>query len=84
MDGLTKVYNASMSFRLSRRRWVLLMGSAPLFAQTVGQTAAQTPTPTAAPEQRIEKAKNDVREVSDQLAAITLPMSIEPAFRFVA
>jgi hypothetical protein len=80
MDGLTKVYNASMSFRLSRRRWVLLMGSAPLFAQT----AAQTPTPTATPEQRIEKAKNDVREVSDQLAAITLPMSIEPAFRFVA
>jgi hypothetical protein len=69
-----QVYNASMSLRLSRRRWVFLMSSVPLLAQT----------PAPAPEQRMEKAKNDVRAVSDQLAVITVPMNIEPAFRFVA
>jgi hypothetical protein len=65
-----------MSLRLSRRNWVLLMGAAPLLAQA----PSQPPTP----EQRIEKAKNDVREVSDKLAAIAVPMNIEPSFRFVA
>lgn len=69
-----------MSFRLSRRRWVLLMSSTPLLAQTAAQTSAPAPTP----EQRTEKAKISVREISDQLAAITMPMSVEPSFRFVA
>jgi hypothetical protein len=74
------VYNASMSLRLSRRRWVLLMGSAPLLAQT----AAQTPAPALTPEQRVEKAKNNVRENSLKLEAIEVPMNVEPSFRFVA
>jgi hypothetical protein len=69
-----------MSLRLSRRRWVLLMGSAPLLAQT----AAQTPSPRVAPEQRVEKVKNSVRENIDKLAAIEVPMNVEPSFRFVA
>jgi hypothetical protein len=69
-----------MSLRLSRRHWVLLMGSAPLLAQTALQTSHLAPTP----EQRTEKAKGSVRDVSEKLAAISVPTDIEPAFRFVA
>ncbi len=56
------------------------MGSTPLLAQT----AAQPPATAATPEQRAQKAKDDVRQVSDKLAAIEVPMNIEPSFRFVA
>jgi hypothetical protein len=69
-----------MPFRLSRRRWVKLMGSTPLLAQT----AVQTPAPAATPEQRAEKAKSDIQQIQEKLAALELPMSIEPAFRFKA
>jgi hypothetical protein len=69
-----------MSLRLSRRRWVLLMGATPLLAQT----AVQTPAPALSPEQRIEKAKAGVLEVSNALAVIAVPLNVEPAFRFVA
>ena len=70
-----------MSLRVSRRRWVFLMGaSAPLLAQS----SAPSPPVAATPEQRLDKAKADVREVSDKLAAINVPMAIEPAFKFVA
>jgi hypothetical protein len=65
-----------MSLRLSRRHWVMFMGAAPLLAQT--------PPAAPTPEQRVEKAKNNVREASDKLAAITVPMNVEPSFRFVA
>jgi hypothetical protein len=65
-----------MSLRLTRRNWVLFAASAPLLAQA--------PVQTPPPQQRVEKSKNDVREVSDVLAAITVPMDVEPAFRFVA
>jgi hypothetical protein len=58
------------------------MGASPMLAQTAGPI----PTPAAAltPEQRVEKVKNDVREVKDKLAALTVPLDIEPSFRFVA
>jgi hypothetical protein len=69
-----------MPFRLSRRHWFWLMGSTPLLAQT----AAQPPATAATPEQRAQKAKDDVRQVSDKLAAVEVPMNIEPSFRFVA
>jgi hypothetical protein len=65
-----------MSLRLTRRHWVMFVGAAPLLAQT--------PQAVATPEQRTAKAKNDVREVSDKLAALSVPMDIEPSFRFVA
>jgi len=48
----------------------------------LAQTAIQTPAPTTA--QRADKAKTGIREVSDKLAAITVPMNIEPSFRFMA
>jgi hypothetical protein len=70
------VDNDGMRSRLSRRRWVLMMGSTTLLAQTSA--------PVTTPEQRLEKAKADVKQVSDKLAAIEVPMHIEPAFRFVA
>jgi len=54
------------------------MGAAP----TLAQTAIQTPAPTTA--KRADKAKADIREVSDKLAAVTVPMNIEPSFRFTA
>lgn len=73
-----------MSLRLSRRSWVLLMGASPMLAQTAIQPLAQSPAVALRPEQRVEKAKADVREVRDKLAAMTVPMDIEPSFRFVA
>jgi hypothetical protein len=69
-----------MSLRLSRRQCVALLGTSPLLAQT----AVPLSTPPAAPEQRVEKAKSDVREISGKLATIELPMDIEPAFHFRA
>jgi hypothetical protein len=36
------------------------------------------------PEQRVEKAKASVRDVSEKLAGMAVPMSVEPSFRFVA
>jgi hypothetical protein len=72
------VYNASM--RVSRRNWVILLGATPLLAQTPPQSAASPVTP----EQSMDKARSQVREVSDKLTAIEVPMNIEPAFRFRA
>jgi hypothetical protein len=69
-----------MPFCISRRHWVMMLSTTPLLAQT----AAQTPAPPTTPEQRSEKAKSDVRQASDKLAAIEVPMYIEPAFRFLA
>jgi hypothetical protein len=53
---------------------VALLGATPLLAQTS--------PPSPAPVQRAEKAQSDVREVSAKLAAIELPMSVEPSFHF--
>jgi hypothetical protein len=74
------VYNASMPLRVSRRNWVILLGTTPLLAQTSSQPIA----PPVTPEQRMEKAESEVRQVSDKLTAIEVPMNIEPAFRFRA
>ena len=64
---------------ITRREWAALFGALPL----VGQTPVQAPAPAASPE-GIEKATADVREVSQRLAEVELPLNIEPAFRFVA
>jgi hypothetical protein len=63
-----------MPLRFSRRQCVALLGATPLLAQTS--------PPSPAPVQRAEKAQSDVREVSAKLAAIELPMSVEPSFHF--
>jgi hypothetical protein len=77
---LTTVYNANMPLRLNRRRWVAFLGATPLLAQIAPQSAA----PALPPEQRIAKAQSDVHEVSGKLAALEVPMNIEPAFHFRA
>jgi hypothetical protein len=70
-----------MSLRLNRRRWVFLMGSTPLLAQAAAQ---QTQPSAGTPAPLVEKAQSGMREVSSKLAAIDVPMDIEPAFRFKA
>lgn len=60
---------------LTRRQWAALLGAAPLLAQT---------PPPPAPEAKLEKANADVRETSQRLAEIEVPMDLEPAFRFTA
>jgi hypothetical protein len=59
----------------TRRQWAALLGISPLLAQT---------QPAPAPEAKLEKANADVREASQRLAEIEVPMDIEPAFRFSA
>jgi hypothetical protein len=58
---------------ITRRQWTALLAASPLVAQVA-----------ATPEQKVEKANADVRQVSQRLAEIEVPMNIEPAFRFTA
>jgi hypothetical protein len=60
---------------LTRRQWAVLLGISPLLAQA---------PPTPPPEQKPEKPEAGVRDVSQRLAEIEVPMDIEPAFRFSA
>jgi hypothetical protein len=64
---------------LTRRQWAALVSASPLLAQV----APPTPAPLS-PAQKREKANADVREVSQRLASIDLPLGVEPAFRFTA
>jgi len=40
--------------------------------------------PCSLPRRNAKKANADVREVSQRLASIDLPLGVEPAFRFIA
>jgi hypothetical protein len=59
----------------TRRQWAALLGISPLLAQA---------PPPPAPETKPERANTDVREASQRLAEIEVPMDVAPAFRFVA
>ena len=69
----------------TRRQWIALAGTATLAS---GQTIRNAPPlpdqapPAATPEAMMQKAQADVRTASDKLAAIEVPMSVEPAFQF--
>ena len=72
---------------VTRRNWAALIAVAPLVAQV--STIPQNPPPLAAPEagtpeQRVAKAVEDVRKVSNRLMQTEVPMSVEPAFHFKA
>jgi hypothetical protein len=72
---------------LTRRQWVVVAGTAPLAAQINTTAPPQSPPPAQSavtPEQRIDKAKDDIQKVSRRLAEIEVPMNIEPAFHFSA
>ena len=81
--------------QMTRRKWTAGLSTA-LAAVTAAPVVAQvTPTakippqgaPTAAPaaatpEQKLQKAYADIRETSQRLAKIEVPMDVEPAFSF--
>jgi hypothetical protein len=75
-----------MTSRLSRRQLAALFTATPALAQvssTVPPQGAPKPAPpSASPEQKVEKALDDIRTTSRRLAAIELPMNVEPAFAF--
>jgi hypothetical protein len=77
--------------RVSRRRIAALLTAAPLAAQVASPPATQktppqgapTPaSPSATPDQKLQKAYEDVRRVSARLAKLEVPMNVEPAFAF--
>ena len=82
------------STRLTRREWTAgltatvtaVMGAPPLTAQATSKIPPQgSPTPapaSATPEQKLQKAYADVRQTSERLAKIEVPMDLEPAFAF--
>ncbi|MBV9500169.1 MAG: hypothetical protein JO138_12420 [Acidobacteriaceae bacterium] len=76
------------SMRLTRREWTALAFTAPIAAQVTSkippQGAPAPPQPPATPQQRLQKAYDEVRSTRDKLSKIDLPMSIEPAFGFRA
>lgn len=79
--------NSSL-FRTTRRQWALWLSFTPLAAQitsTVPPTGVPVTAPsTATPEQKLQKAYGDVRQVSEKLSKFEVPMNIEPAFSFRA
>jgi hypothetical protein len=94
--SLRALYNVRMRARsisrgFTRREWTALVGSVPLLAQVPSSPPQQrvppegvpAPAPaTVPPEQKLQKALSDIRDVSQRLAQIEVPMNIEPAFVF--
>lgn len=84
--------------QMTRRKWTASLSTAlaaaaatPVSAQvtspsTTSKTPPQgvpAPAPAAStPEQKLQKAYADIRETSERLAKIEVPMDIEPAFSF--
>jgi len=76
---------------MTRRRLAALLGAAPLAAQTPAPPVAQktppvgapAPSPTVAnPDEKLKKANDGIRKVSERLAQLELPMEVEPSFVF--
>jgi hypothetical protein len=61
----------------TRREWTLLLGAAPLLAQP-----PSSPSPAPSTSEGLQKAKDDVRHISERLAKLEVPMNVEPAFAF--
>ena len=72
--------------RMTRRQWTAAFAALPLAAQVTSTTpplGAPSPAKAAAtPQERLAKAYADVRQTSDRLAKIEVPMDVEPAFSF--
>jgi hypothetical protein len=77
--------------RISRRRVAALLAATPLAAQVASPPTTQktpplgvpTPAPpSATPEQKLQKAYDDVRQISVRLSKLEVPMNVEPAFAF--
>jgi hypothetical protein len=68
-----------------------LLTATPLAAQVASPPATQkTPPlgapapapPSATPDQKLQKAYDDVRQISARLSKLEVPMNVEPAFAF--
>jgi hypothetical protein len=73
---------------MTRRQWTLWLSLTPLAAQVTSTTPptglpAPAPSPPT-PEQRLQKAYGDIRQASEQLSKVEVPMNVEPAFSFRA
>jgi hypothetical protein len=77
-----------LAMRITRRQWTALLGAAPLVAQVTSSVPPTgVPAPPggpASPEQRLQKAYAAIRQVSERLSKIEVPMNVEPAFSFRA
>lgn len=71
---------------MTRRQWAALAAASPVLAQVTQKTppegAPKPAAPAATPEERRHKAMADVKNVSDRLAQLEVPMNVEPAFAF--
>jgi hypothetical protein len=88
-EGLSPNYNVGMNsrpLRLTRRYVAAMLAATPLLAQVTQKTPPQgapaPAPPNATPAQKLQKASADVRQVSDRLAQMEVPMDVEPAFAF--
>ncbi|MGI9075421.1 MAG: hypothetical protein ACR2JB_29795 [Bryobacteraceae bacterium] len=73
------------SMRMTRRQWTAFISATPLLGQVTSKPPQGAPAPapaSATPEETLKKAYADVREVSDRLSHIEVPMNVEPAFAF--
>jgi hypothetical protein len=66
----------------------MLAAAVPVVAQVTSTVpphgAPAPPKPPATPEARMQKANDDVRQASERLKQIEVPMDVEPAFSFKA
>jgi hypothetical protein len=66
----------------------VLLGVAPVAAQVTSKVPPQgspaPASPSATPQEKLQKAYADIRRVSDKLAQIEVPADVEPAFAFRA
>ena len=75
---------------MTRRQWAagltVAIGAAPAVAQVTSKPPTQgAPAPVHAavrPEQKLQKAYEDVHQTTVRLSQIDLPIDIEPAFAF--
>jgi hypothetical protein len=74
--------NGRMSLRYTRREFAALAAAAPLAAQSVSQTPNAAPAPP--PDAELQQALANVRNTSNHLSQIEVPMALEPAFSFHA
>lgn len=76
---------------MTRRRLAALLSATPLAAQIAAPPVTQKTPPVGSPapsqttgtaDEKLKKANDDIRKVSERLAQIEVPMDVEPSFVF--